>query len=92
MSAKRETVVVVLQYGTELGILYMVSEFYPNGIVGIVEEYGRSRYSLFYADVCAIFRSAFYGHDSFRPRVSGKQLVFSHITLGLAPNSVELEA
>ena len=49
MSAERETVVVVLQYGTKLGILYMASEFYPNGIVGIVEEYGRSRYSLFYA-------------------------------------------
>ena len=90
MSAKRETVVVVLLYGTKLGILNMASKFYPNGIVGIVEEYGRSWHALFYAYVCVILGSALYGHDTFRPRVSGKQIVFSHITLGLAPNPVEL--
>ena len=92
MSAERETVVVVLKYGTKLGIFYMTSELYPNGIVGIVEEYGRSLHALFYADVCAVLSSALYGHDTFRPRISGKQLIFSHITLSLALNPVELGA
>ena len=61
------------------------SNVHPNRVFRIVKEHGRSLLIF-----CNRFPIPFYRHNTLRPSVSGKQILFSHITLRLIPDVVEL--
>ena len=92
MTAICKAVVVILQVGTKLSFFHIFFELYPNGIVCIVEECGWSLFPLFYVYLMVGIKSPLYRHDTFRPKVSGVELVLAYISLSLVPNAIELRA
>ena len=82
---KRKPLIVALQHGSELRMSYLFIKVHPYRILRIVEEYRRGLFA--FDDGLTI---PLYSLNTIRPSVSRKKILFSHITLCLIPDALEL--